>query len=394
MIYKEVRIRERSTTRKSGKKVKTFEYSFEGRPEIQVKDGIPISKRKQVTKCGFKTKKEAEQAGHDHMTAYWNLEVEEELTVKQLADKYIDYCANVKKIRHTTIKSYRAAINLLCDQIGIYKIKDLKKTHAQDIAITIQKRNLCETTMSQYLNAIKQMFDYAVKFEYLHRNPFDVIDTLKSDKKGNPHQAYTPQQMQTILEAYKDDNVLYPFIMLAYHGGLREGEICGLTWNDIDFEKKTITIDKQLEVRKNHELFFVPPKYNSKGVIAVDTSLIIYLKKFKDSKERKTYSLDKNGKIIAGKDFSFVLTLKKTGNPVTTDSIYRMLQLKREVGYPSFKTHDFRHTHCTQLIANGLPAIYVQGRLRHKDPNTTMKVYAKLTEETKQKGDAKLEDLF
>lgn len=388
MEYKEIVIRERGT------KKKTYEYSFEGRPDIQIKNGISIPKRTRISKGGFRTKTEAKQAGRQHMIQYYQGgAADQTLTIAQLAQKYMVYCSEVKKLKHTTLKNYQVALNLLCDQLGSCKLKDVKKTHAQDIAIIIQNRDDCEKTLNQYLDNIRRMFDYAVKFEYLPSNPFVIIDTLKSNKQGNPHKTLTKQQMQTILDAYKEDCVLYPFIMIAYHCGLRLAEVCGLTWNDVDFENKTITIEKQLEVRKDG-LYFVSPKYNSVGVVTIDDVLCNYLIDFKNSKERKTYSRDKNGKIIVGKDFSFVLTLVSNGNPVTDRRVHRMLEDKKVQGYPAFTPHDLRHTHCTELISNGFSIKYVQERLRHKDPQTTMRVYAKLTAETKRTEDEKLNNLF
>ena len=362
-----------------------FEYSFEAKTQ----DG----KRKRITKSGFSTKKEALAAGTKALAEYNQGAYipETEMTVKQFVDTFIQYCKQHKM--YGTTYNYGLILNAyVVETIGDYKLKNVRLSTAQAIIAEMKKRDLCQKTMCKIVDVIRNAFDYAVKCDYISKNPFAFLEAPKTNKKGNPHKAYTAEEMQEILDAYKDDIVMYPVIMIGYHCGLRISEICALTWNDIDFENKTISINKKI-INRRIGLYFEIPKCNTTGIIAIDDTLLTFLMDFKNKITRKTYSVNSDGKLIDGNDFSFIVTTK-WGTATTSNRIAARISFLKNKGYPELKTHDFRHTHCTDLINNNFSVAYVQTRLRHKSSTTTLSIYNHLTSEKESLENAKLNGLF
>ena len=381
--------------KQSEKMVTAWGYEFNGNKKIEKnKEGMLILKRNLIRERGFKTKAEAKTAAQkaidEHFKTGGNTE---NLTVNDLFDRYINNCrANGKA--DGSIGTYTNIISKWClSEIGDFKLKDIKRLHAEEIGNEIKTSGKSPHTINSYIDNIKNMFEYAVRQEYIAKNPFNAVDHVKTGEQVNPHQAFNKQEMQEILAAYKDEFILYPFIFIADQTGMRPSEICGLTWNCVDFENKTITVNKQLHKHPtDKQLYLDAPKCNSKREIGITDKLVTFLKEYKTKVKRKTYSKDKNGRLIDGNSFSFVLT-KEDGTRVFYDDISgRLAYLKNEKGYPPFKPHDFRGTYATKLYKNCNNVKYTQNQMGHKNPNTTFKNYTKLDEEDRKNNNEKLDD--
>lgn len=372
-----------------------WQYRFEGLKKIVIEDGIIKEKRNPITKCGFKTKKEALEAGRRAMVEYYNNDglLTADMTVNDLFERYINHC-KANKYKDSTIQAYTAIIKVeLLQNYGKTKLANFNVRHAEDIANKIKISGNATSTINRYINTMFNMFEYAVRKEYVGKNPFKSIDRVKSGKQVNPHRAYSKEEIQKFLNLYKHDIAIHAFIMVAYHAGLRVSEACGLTWDDVNFEDKTITIDKQLRRHKDG-FYFESPKCDSYGIIKVDDTLINYLINLKNKLNRKTYAKDKDGRLIDGNSFTFVLT-KKDGTNIEKNYLTNKLRWYRvSKKYPVFMLHDLRHTYSTTLFTNGANLKYIQNQMRHKDIQTTLNKYTHLTDETKNTEDEKLNNWF
>lgn len=375
------------SVRKRGNK---YQYYFEGAKV----DG----KRQRVVKSGFATKKEAQEAGIAALAEYNNSGVaivDSEISAYDFAQTYIEYCS--KTLKWATYESYKGVLNAhFLKELGHYKLSKINYTAAENLIINMKEIGLSHSTIRKNLNVIRNMFKYAVQREVIRVNPFENIKIPEGiENHGNPNSAYNDDQIAKFYETYKDD-LLGTVLMLGYHCGLRLSESIALTWNDVDFENKTIRIDKQLILRDG-SLYFTMPKYNSVRTISIDNTMVEYLSNLKKLKENnsvmKKYSTSLDRRISEGDSFAFVVS-KIDSTVVSNKYVHQRLDIFKKSGYPSFRTHNLRHTHCTKLISNGLSPKYVQERLGHKNIQTTMNIYHHLTDETKNTEDSRLNDLF
>lgn len=171
------------------------------------------------------------------------------------------------------------------------------------------------------------------------------------------------------------------FTTLAYTG-MRAGELLALKWSDIDFENNTISITKTYynpNNNKKHYQILTPKTESSIGKISVDPHVIQLLKDYKvnvqDTWKNELYV-----------DNNFVFT-DVNGYPLVIKKLQLWIKAilkKTNITNKQISTHSFRHTHCALLIEAGVHIKEIQERLRHKDINTTMNIYAKITNSYKK----------
>lgn len=367
-----------------------WQYYFEG---VRVE-----GKRKRVVKSGFKTKKEALEAGNRALAEYnecgQTLVANKDTSIIDFVqDKYYDYID--MKYRDRTAKDFKRSLDLFISWYGSYNITKFTYINAEDYLSKLIKRGLAKNTIQTYISCTKRMFELAVKLNVIKKNPmFDIKVPETTENEGNPHVIYSDSEVKRYLEAYKG-TPLETAIMIAYHCGLRVSEMCALTWDDINFKKKKLTINKQL-VSKDRTFYFAPCKYSSSRVIDLDDEIVKYLKKLKAEKEsviyRYSYTVNPDRSISCGTDFSFVVS-RDDSKVISSDNIHTRLSYHR-LGKDPLKMHSLRHTHCTKLITAGFDLKYVQQRLGHRSVKTTLDIYSHLTDDVIEESRAKLSDLF
>ena len=375
-------------TRKRGN---YWQYYFEG-----VRIG---GKRTRVIKSGFKTKKEAVEAGTIALAEYnecgQTLVASKDVSIIDFVqNKYYDYID--MKYRDRTAKDFKRSLDLFIAWYGSYNITKFTYINAEDYLSRLVKRGLAKNTIQSYISCTKRMFELAIKLNVIKKNPMTDIKVPEvTENEGNPHVIYSDEEVKRYLEAYKDNTPLETAIMIAYHCGLRVSEMVALTWDDIDFEKKQLTVNKQL-ISKNRMFYFAPCKYSSTRTIDLDNEIIKYLKELKTKKEsvpyRYSYSVNPDRSISGGEDFSFVVS-RDDSKVISSDNIHTRLSYHR-LGKDPLKMHSLRHTHCTKLITSGVDLKYVQQRLGHRSVKTTLDIYSHLTNDVIQESRDRLNEIF
>lgn len=383
----------------------SWEYSFEGQAESIIdnegkdkdKNGklIPTKKkqRRRVSKSGFTSEREARAAGDKAYAEYLingGIVKTEIKTVSDLVDEYFKHLENTDK-SYKTITSYNSCISIIVKTIGAIKLENINQYHVNSVMNELKKKKLADTSMSQYIRNYKHLFDFALKRNIIKVNPF--IDIHVSATNGTKKdRVYSEEKIKELFTAYKNVPELFIWMTIAYHTGMRLSEICGLTWNDIDFNNQTLKVQHQIRIEKG-DLYIRPPKCKSVREIFIDDELTDFLRELKDKTKRKKYSLDGN-KIVEGNSFSFVVTNKKGGAMPACKVQNKRLYLINKKNYPYFTPHSFRHTHCTRLIDDNIDPKFVQERLGHKNLSTTINIYNHLTDKMRNEEKQKLNNLF
>lgn len=386
--------------RKRGQK---WQYQFEA-AKVE-------GKRKQITKSGFKTKKEALEAGVKALAEYNNSGSHfkpSEISVSDYLDYWLKNYVELNS-RINTITLYKAIIeNYLKPSLGVYKLKSLTPSILQSYINKRYINGVSKSVMKSISSVLNISLKYAVyPCKYIKENPMQYISMPKYEKKSEKKlKTISIQEFENILDRFPEDTDYYLPLMIGFYTGCRIGEVLALTWNDIDFKNKTISINKALIFNdKNKQWYFGPTKtFTSNRIIKIGNTLINILRKFKKKQMENKLKYGEYYKIIYSKEELVntkllqrlcVLTVnipsedlkqqdvvcaRIDGNLLTTNG---MKYVSKVVNYElniDFKFHSLRHTHATLLIQNGANIKDVQTRLGHASVETTLDTYTHSTE--------------
>lgn len=174
--------------------------------------------------------------------------------------------------------------------------------------------------------------------------------------------------------------------MMGIYTGMRPAEIIGLRWPDINFAKKTITVQRQLKEEDHYFAIDDVKNPQSKRVIRINDILVNYLKAEKTKQtefreitaefwpENRVYSYFEK-KIVAIDDF---VNIKNNSQYMTTASLKYIGRVAKKAGI-EFYPYIMLHTHATMLLDNGASLKMVQLRLGHSKASTTLQIYSHVT---------------
>lgn len=204
----------------------------------------------------------------------------------------------------------------------------------------------------------------------------------------------TEDEMNIILERFPFGHSCYLPLQLAYRCGLRLGEAFALTWEDIDFTNKTLTINKQVQ-NQNKFWTITDTKYKSDRVIDLDDEMLKILDKYKtlQNKSKEFYAeyytqlkINSLNQIndSEGEDIHLI-NVRENGTyiqPRVMQHCSRIIHYK--LGFKNFDYHSLRHTHATMLLSAGANIKAVQERLGHKKVDLTLDTYTHVTDEMRK----------
>ena len=400
------------------KRGKVYEY----RIEIASIDGT----RKWITKTGFKTKQEALQVGALAYNDYYKVgkvHRNKDMSYSDYLDYWVDTYCNFN-LKYSTIVTYLNIIKLyLKPRLGHYKLSAIDSQMLQEFINDLYlEKNLSKWYLKGILKTIKGSLKYACyTVNFINDNPAEIVHIPRYEVvTGDPAHIFTQEEIERILNRFKDNHSIYYAFLTAYYTGMRVSEVYALTWDCVDFEKKTITVNKNI-IKKNK--FGKPKKYTiSKGhstevwfygtcknpqsnrTISIGDTLIKALKEFKKEQEEykkyygdsylkhyekkviNEYTKRPEIKIVSApaelelnlKEAELVF-VKPNGQYRGTESTRHAFKIiNYELGIPC-RFHDFRDTHATRLIEQGADIKAVSKRIGHSTIQTTYNIYVRVT---------------
>lgn len=318
-------------------------------------------KWKQKSKQGFKTKKEAKPVAEkvvQDLKANKNLNQElKELTFEEFKDIYLEHLK--LHMQENTIRLYKMAFQYLKP---IYNLELVKITplHLQRCIDDMIRNGLAYGTIKTYKNRITAIFNSAVdKYNIIPSSPANKLE-IKVCKEPSKKKALTKNELDDLIN--KTKNMKYKVIFsLAGACGLRIGEILGLRWSRIDFNKDTITIDIQWKNLNENTVGFGELKSaNSYRVVPLPPSVKKLLIEWKNHNP-----IEISNRVIVYKCISGLTALLRN--------------YTKKLGY-DLSIHEFRHTYATTLISRGVDFKTVAKLMGH-DVEQTMKTYSHVTDE-------------
>ena len=331
-------------------------------------------KERRTTRRGFKTMKEAKQSERDLLldveeNGFGN--VSEKQTFEAVARLWLEsYQTTVKPTTYQNTKSYLEI--LVKDYFNNTLIDDLTVLKLQKITIELSKRYLNYTI---HLSVINRVLKYAVLLDIIKTNPLDKVIRPKQQEKRETKKAFTKDELTeflTLAEKHASPILFVTWWTLAYTG-LRRGELLALEWSDIDFESRTLRVDRTL-VRISGQLSTQSPKTKkSRRMITLDPRTIEILKNWR-LKQKKI--LFKNG---AGKS-ELVFSNSSGGYLMESRLRDELRKFLKRYGLPIISVHGLRHTHASILFEAGIEAKQIADRLGHSRIQTTLDMYTHIND--------------
>lgn len=230
-------------TRKRGS---TWSYYF----DLGKVDG----KRQKKEKGGFKTKKEAEAALAKAINDYNNAGAifePTEITVADYLDQWYELYCKLNLKYNTQVGYLRIIEGHLKPRFRKYRLKAISSALLQDYANDLKMNGLSKSHMAGILSIFGAALDYAVEpMHYLTANPMRYVKYPKVEKKPRERIILTLEEWERIIERFPANSRYHIPLMIGFYTGLRISEAFALTWDDIDFDKREITVNKQV-VKRN-----------------------------------------------------------------------------------------------------------------------------------------------
>lgn len=374
------------------KRGKFWQYAFETAPVN--------GKRKRITKSGFKTKAMALEAGTIAFAEYNNCGVSfipSEMSYNDYLDFWIkEYCEI--NLKYETVNNYKKRIRLhIKPALGIYKISSITTQSIQKLINELAKKGYSRNTLSTVKGIISVSLDYAYQQKMIRENPalYAKLPAPRSESiklREEPNVYLSAEKIEKIFKRFPEGHPAHLPLMIAYRCGTRLGETYALTWDCVDLENKTITINKQIQWNANKGLwYFSAPKYNSYRTISLDNELAALLMREKTKQQRAKeyydeyyakYFVDDTNHLNTetGREIDLVLVRENGTYTQARTMTHAARMIHYELGIMDFTFHSLRHTHATMLAENDVPIKYVSERLGHKDSATTMRIYQHVTQ--------------
>lgn len=330
-------------------------------------------KRKQKWSKGFDKKKQAEEALAEflqQLNSGQYIDVKDS-TVSDFLNKWLHDYVEIKLAPRTQIRYKEIINNYIIPEFGHMKLRDLRPIHIQDYYSKLIKK-LSPSTVLYHHRVIHKALEQAVKWQYLAHNPADNVEPPTPDK--NEFKVLSAEQLDKLLHYLKQQNhVLYIPVFLAIMTGMRRGEICGLQWQNVNFDNGTIQVKRQLQ-RINGELVLRETKTaGSRRPISLDDFSVAVLKEHrKKQKENRIFF----GSEYHIENLNFVCTWPD-GRLIDPDYIsHAFPKVLKELDLPQVRFHDLRHTSATMLLEAGIHPKIVSERLGHTDIRITLNTYS------------------
>ena len=239
--------------------------------------------------------------------------------------------------------------------IGGYRLRDISPMQIQSIMAALSDKS--NSLQSKVLIALRSIFKAAQENGLVAKSP--VSSMLKpSGKRTAEKVALTPQESDLLLQRVKNERA-YTFLLIALQTGMRRGEIVGLQWSDIDFERRMICVRHNAVLGRYETTVSELLKTKAgRRDIPMSDEVEAWLRKQRDRSSSK-----------------FVLSLKS--KKVMTLSAFRSMWklVERELPETHITAHILRHTYITRLFEAGLDVKEIQYLAGHSTMDMTLSVY-------------------
>ena len=418
----------KGSVRKKGKK---WYYRF----YVEDASGNLVQKEFAGTESKSETEKMLRKAMEDYDAKKF-LAKADNLTLGQMLDVWAEEDLKTGSLSNGTVGNYLQAVNRIKQHpIGNRKLKTVTSEHLQKFMDLLafggeegnfKSKGYTIDYIRSFHAVLQQSFRFAVfPKQYITFNPMQYVVMRRkaeedvdlfsdNDEDAEVINPITPEQYQTLMEYLEERNkpAVLP-VQIAYYTGLRLGEVCGLSWSDINFEEQYLTVRRSVRYNgARHKTEIGPTKRKKVRIVDFCDTLADILKKAKKEQRKQVFSygelyqrnyyrevkeknriyyelyhLDGTEDIPLDYNEIDLVCIRPDGAyeaPATVETALRTARKRLSELDDNFHFHTLRHTYTTNLLSNGAAPKDVQELLGHSDVSTTMNVYAHANREGKR----------
>jgi integrase len=320
------------------------------------------------------------------------------LTFADFIDRWFKSYADIN-LAPKTLHRYRQMLDSrIIPILGHYKMDKLRPVHLLDFCTFLRNEDtkqrgksgkLSDMTILHHFRLVSAILQTALQWQVISFNPAKNVKAPKV--KRMPGAYYDEGQTAALLEAVENDPIIYKvLIYLAISTGLRRGELMGLEWDDINFDKTVLTVKRASQYLPGKGTFTKDPKNeSSKRVVSLPSSIIVLLKEYRREQLQERLRL---GDMWQDSNRIFTTWDGRPMHPDTPSNWFPKF-LKRN-NLPHIPFHGLRHTAATLLIDKGLNIKAVSARLGHTQASTTINIYTHALKSADRKAADMMEDVF
>jgi integrase len=309
-----------------------------------------------------------------------------QITLRQYMSTWLE--GKMLSQRPQTVEQYHQVANqYILPDLGKMRLQEIQPAHLKKLYLMKREEGRGERTVQMIHTVLHSVLKQAVKEGILGRNPVDAVQRPKVEQKE--FQVLNEAQAQRLVIASQESRFGMLFY-LALVTGMREGELLGLKWSDLDWNKGTLNVQRQLRRVPGKGYLMIPPKTRAgRRQVKLGQGTLERLADHRGHLELEKRAI---GARWVENDLIFPNIL---GKPMT--SKHMMLAFKRilqENGLPNIRFHDLRHTSITFLLDSGTPINTVQRRAGHSKASITTDTYGHSLGHSEEEAAARIEELI
>jgi integrase len=312
------------------------------------------------------------------------------MTVRQWLETWLD--AIRAEVSPKTHESYAEIVRCyLTPALGGNRLDKLAPSQIQRAynAWTRQDGKPLSPRTRRYIHVIlKSSLARAVEQQSLVRNPAEIFSNRLPKIECKEPKTLTVEQSAHLLESIRHTHIYWP-VLLALTTGMRRGEILALRWKNVELDRGSLRVMESLEQTKAG-IRFKAPKTDRTRAITLPACVIDELRRLKREQAEILLRLGirQSGETL--------VCSREDGEPKQPGSVTgEFTRMTRKVkDLPRVRFHDLRHSHATQLLADGVHPKIAQERLGHSTITTTMDLYSHVTDTMQANAAARLDAAF
>lgn len=298
-------------------------------------------------------------------------------TVAEYMTWWLDTVAE-PNCKPSTMRTYRQrSRDYIVPTIGRVKLRDLKPAHVLSVHAAVRKRGVTESTVERAHTVLRSALSTAVETGTLRRNPALLSAKLRPTPERPPVQFYEEDELAAVLASAKGHR-LYALVAIAAATGMRQGELLGLTWEDVDLDQDVVHVRYALQRTDNGMERLDPKSKAARRTIPLAPKAVQVL---------RTHHTRMTEERLAATDWEvtdFVFVTQR-GTPLDQSIAARFwYRVRDEAGARPLPFKALRSSYATRLAKLGRHPKEAQELLGHEQMETTMRYYTATTDERKR----------